>query len=257
MAARPALIVWRTDRPEVITVLSDTSCSTAYLKKPYVSNPIGDQIPKGLEVLDGWIDKDGKNLLVLGWFQTGNSAQLTCVLYRVPAKGPWRKTQSALAKFDGITVSCTGLASRHRVTTFSASNERLMRPYQCAGQGSTVCDSVGDKRYEAARASILKAGKDLESAAFADPGKTPFFLGFGVTMGDSSHLVGPAHVLQRDGKATKPATLEAPTQVQVAIRGSLILIAEEYSGENPILFDAQTGQVVWSPRGASAAVWLP
>jgi hypothetical protein len=257
MAERPALIVWRTDRPEVITVLSDTSYSTAYLKKPYVSNPIGNQIPKGLEVLDGWIDKDGKSLVVLGWSSQAADAKLTCVLYRVPIKGPWRKTKSAVATFDGITVSCNELASRHRVTTVSISNPQLMTAYQCAGAGSTVCSSVGDKRYEAAKASILKAGKDLDSAAYADPGKTPFLLGFGTVMGDSPHLVGPAYVLQRDGKATKPATLEVAAQVQVGIKGSLILVAEEYSGDNPVLFDAQTGQVVWAPRGASAAVWLP
>jgi hypothetical protein len=259
MAERPALIVWRTDRPEVITVLSDTSYSTAYLKKPYVSNPIGDQAPKGLDLLDAWIDKDGKSLVVLGWSSPAAGAKLTCVLYRVPAKGPWRKTKSAVATFDGITVSCNGLASRHRVTTFSISNPQLMTAYQCAGAGSTVCNSVVDKRNEAAKASIMKAGKDLDSAVYADPGKTPFLLGFGTVLSDSPHLVGPAYVLQRDGKAAKPATLEVPAQVQVqvGIKGSLILIAEEYSGDNPILFDAQTGQVVWSPRGASSAVWLP
>jgi hypothetical protein len=261
MADRPALIVWRLDRPVVITVLTDTSYSTAYLKKPYVSNPIGDQAPKGLEVLDGWIDKDGKRLVVLGWSSPAANAKLTCVLYRVPTKGPWRKTKSSVAKFDGITVSCNELASRHRVTTFSVSNPQLMGPYQCAGEGS-VCDRTGKKRPEAAesaKASIMEVDKNFVSADFADPGNTPYFLGFGVTMGDSPHLMGPVHVLQRDGKAAKAATLEAPAsvQVQAGIKGSLILVAEEYSGDNPILFDAQTGQVVWSPGGAFAAVWLP
>jgi hypothetical protein len=257
MNDRPGLILWRTDRPEVLTVRDSSTYATAYLKKPYVADPIGDPPPKGLELLDGWIDKDGKSLVVLGWSSPSAEAKLTCVLYRVPAKGPWRKTKSAVAKFDGFTVSCNELASRHRVTTFSISNPQLMTAYQCAGAGSTVCSSVGDKRNEAAKASIMKAGKDLDSAVYADPGKTPFLLGFGTVMGDSPHLVGPAYVLQRDGKATKPATLEVPAQVQVGIKGSLILVAEEYSGDNPILFDAQTGQVVWSPRGASAAVWLP
>ncbi len=256
MADRPALIVWRTDRSEVITVLSDTSYSTAYLKKPYLSNPIGDQAPKGLELLDGWIGKDGKSLYVLAWPATA-AAKLTCMLYQVPAKGPWRKTSSATAKFDGITVSCNEFAKRHRVTTLSVSNPQLMQRYQCAGEGSSLCKSSGDKRYDAIEASIEKSNKDFAGAGFADPGKTPFFLGFGTIMGDSPHLKGPAHVLQRDGKAARPATLYGSEQVQVAIKGSLILVAEEYSGDNPMLFDAGTGQVVLSTKGASAAVWVP
>jgi hypothetical protein len=257
MADRPAVIVWRTDRPEVITVGADTSYSTAYLKKPYVSNPIGDQPPKGLEVSDGWIGKDGKSLMVLGSVLVANSV-LTCTLYEVPSSGPWRKTQEEKASADagGGDTSCEAFANRHRVTTYSVSNPQLMKAYQCAAKES-VCATIGDKRYEAASASIMKAGKSVEAAAFADPGKAPFFLGFGVRTGDTPHLMGPARVLQRDGKAAKPATLKVPTQVQVAVKGPLILVADEYSGDNPLLFDAETAQVVLSTRRASAAVWVP
>jgi hypothetical protein len=257
MADRPAVIVWRIDRPEVITVGSDTSYSTAYLKKPYVSNPIGDQPPKGLEVSDGWIGKDGKSLMVLGSVLAASSV-LTCTLYEVPSSGPWRKTQEEKASSDsgGGDTSCEAFAKRHRVTTYSVSNPQLMTAYQCAGKDS-VCATIGDKRYDAASANITKAGKGLDAAAFADPGKTPFFLGFGVRTGDTPHLMGPVRVLQRDGKPAKPATLKVPTQVQVAIKGSRILVAEEYSGDNPVLFDAETGQVVLSTRRASAAVWVP
>jgi hypothetical protein len=255
MADRPALIVWRVDRPEVITVLSDTTYSTPYPKKPYVSNPIGDQPPKGLELLDGWIDKDGKGLVVLGSFLDAD-AKASCVLYRVPAKGPWRKTKAATGKSDGISEPCDAFASRHRVTSFSVSNPQLMKAYQCVGRGS-ICNSSGDKRYDAIKGSIEKSNKEFVGADLADPGKTPFFLGFGTTMGDTPHLMGPAHVLQRDGKAAKPATLEAPKQVQVAVKGSLILVAEEYSGNDPLLFDADTGQVLLSIKGASSAVWVP
>jgi hypothetical protein len=257
MADRPGVLVWRIDRPEVITVLSDTSYSTAYLKKPYASNPIGDQAPKGLDLLDGWIGNDGKSLMVLGSAMGANSV-LSCTLYEVPNSGPWRKTQEEKASADagGGDTSCEAFANRHRVTSHSVSNPQLMKAYQCAAKDS-VCATIGDKRYEAASASIMKAGKSVESASFADPGKAPFFLGFGVRTGDTPHLMGPAHVLQRDGKPAKPATLKVPTQVQVAVKGPLILVAEEYSGDSPMLFDAETGRVVLSTRRASAAVWVP
>jgi hypothetical protein len=257
MADRPALLVWRTDRPEVITVLSDTSYSTAYLKKPHVSIPIGEQSPKGLELIDGWIGKDGKSLMVMGAAGGGGANPASsCVLYQVPSTGPWRKAEEEKASASGSDAPCEAFANRHRVTSFSMSTTQLMNAYQCASKAS-VCASIGDKRYEAAGVGMVKAGKDLDAAAFADPGKTPFFLGFGVRTGDAPHLMGPARVLQRDGRPAKPTTLKVPTQVQVAIKGPLILVAEEYSGDNPTLFDANTGQVVLSTRRASSAVWVP
>jgi hypothetical protein len=257
VADRPALIVWRIDRPEVILVVSDTSYSTAYLKKPYASNPIGDQPPKGLDITDGWIGKDGKSLMVLGSVMAANSV-LSCALYEVPSSGPWRKTQEEKASSNngGGDTSCEAFASRHRVATYSVSNPQLMKAYQCVGRAS-ICNSSGDKRNDAIKGSIEKSNKDFVGANLADPGKTPFLLGFGTTMGDTPHLMGPAHVLQRDGKTAKPATLKVPNQVQVAIKGSLILVAEEYSGDNPLVFDADTGQVLLSLKGASSAVWVP
>ena len=61
----------------------------------------------------------------------------------------------------------------------------------------------------------------------------------------------------RQGLQVQKPALRTPPQVQVGLAGSYALIAEEFTGKDPLVVNLETGKVVLSFKGASGASWVP
>ncbi|MFZ6713123.1 hypothetical protein [Undibacterium sp. TC9W] len=250
----PSVVVWRTDRPEAWAVGKQGIHQLRYQSKPAETNTVGEAPPVGVTPIDGWLGKDGNQLQVVA--TTGKGKTLQCALYEPSKEGRWRKLDKPAAKSATGDEDCSSFMSKLRPATGSVSTAFLMARGQCATAGS-ICDAQDDPKHEQAGKALLKADKNFETAAFADPGATPYYLGFGTMMGDTPHLAAPAFVVKRaDGQLQQPA-LKTPPYLQVTMLGNLALVAGELEGVDPQVVDLKTGHVIYSAKGATAAVWLP
>jgi len=89
-----------------------------------------------------------------------------------------------------------------------------------------------------------------------DDGSSAYRLAVGVKQGDTPHLTQPVFSWRRDGDALKRIAVSSGPQLQLARAGSLVLLAREYGGENPLVLDLNSGKTVFSVRGYGA-VWVP
>lgn len=253
MLERPDAIVWRTDRPEVITVRGDGVYATPYTRKPYTSTSVGDPAPKGIAVEDGWIGDDGR-LRVVG-SGAGPGGATLCAVYAVPDTGTWQR-QAQPAPAAATDGSCQAYADRHRHTARSVSSAALMRDYRCAGQ-ALACTQLGDARHAAVRQAYASVARGHDTVAVTDPGSTAYLLVSGVTTGDTPHFTAPAHLVRRSDRAVIRPALPVGPQLQVGLNGTLALVATEYAGGDARVVDLNSGKILHSARGSTAAVWVP
>jgi hypothetical protein len=255
---RPLLTIWRLDRPEVITLRDSGFYRTDYRASPGVAAPIGDAAPAGLDTVDAWVAQDGRTLQVLA-SSAAHSGAVTCLLFAVPATGPWQKLNLPSPSPGADPGSCDGVAASDRAAARSVTSAELMRRQQCAASGS-ACDHLADDAdatYGPVRRALLASARGLESVAIADPGATAYFLAAGVRVGETPHLANPVHLVARQGTRVQKPALRTPPQVQIGLAGRYALVAGEYDGSAPLVADLETGQVVLSPAKARDAVWLP
>jgi hypothetical protein len=110
---RPQVIVWRTDRPEVVTVSPAGAYAIRYRPKPNSIKSVGDPAPAGVTPRDGWIGRDGKVLQVVASAATATGGA-QCALYEVPVEGPWRRLSSAALENSANDEECESFALRNR-----------------------------------------------------------------------------------------------------------------------------------------------
>ncbi len=79
---------------------------------------------------------------------------------------------------------------------------------------------------------------------------------FRTDMGDTQHAVGPVFLVSHQGRIVRRIKLHHLDQIGFARNSRYLLLANEYSGDNPTLIDLETGQAVLAVR-ARAAVWVP
>lgn len=255
----PQLVVWSRERPEVLTLRDSGVYRTDYQREPGVGNPVGDAAPAGLTLDDAWLGPDGQSLLAVG-ATSGAKGAVSCALYAVPASGPWRRLDNprpAPAAEDG---DCGGFAPAERAKARSVSSLQLARRQQCAANGSP-CDQparADADPYAGVRKALAAQVKSLDAVAIADPGaNTPFLLAAAIQTAETPHMARPVHLVARQGLQLQKPALPTPAQVQIGLAGRYALIAEEYSGNAPIVVDLQTGKTVLSLPKASMATWLP
>jgi hypothetical protein len=260
---RPQVIVWRTDRPEVVTLSPVGVYAIRYRPRPGAPESVGDPAPAGVKPRDGWIGADGKALRIVAFAPAANAAP-ECGLYDVPATGAWRRLADPAPEGAGKDETCSAFAQRHRPAAGSISSAALLKRQPCAASGS-VCSTLGDARFATARAAVLKATQGLDAVAFAQAqpeagAATPpsYYLAIGVATGDTPHLLAPAWLARREsGALVTPPLKSAGPQLQAAVAGPYVLLAAEYSGADPVVVDLGSGKTVLETNGGSAAVWVP
>lgn len=258
LLARPLLTIWSLDRPEVITLRDSGFYRTDYRGSPGTASPVGDAAPADVEVHDGWIAKDGRTLHVVA-SKPARSGVAGCALYVVPTEGPWQKQVVSPPPAGGEAGGCEGYADSVRAAARSVTSAELMRRQQCAANGS-ACDHLvgsGDDKYTAVQRALVGSARGLESVAIADPGSTAYLLAAGVRVGETPHLANPVHLVARQGLRLQMPALRTPPQVQIGLSGRYVLIAGEYDGNDPLVADLGSGQIVLSPAKARDAVWVP
>jgi len=91
---------------------------------------------------------------------------------------------------------------------------------------------------------------------YIPPGDGLRGLVFRTGTGDTPHAETPIFLVSQGGQTLRRIKLNHRDQIGLGRNGQYLLLADEYSGDNPVLIDLETGNTVFSVR-ARAAVWVP
>ena len=127
----------------------------------------------------------------------------------------------------------------------------LLAAPRCDGPG---CGEIDPAKAQAA-AMVLEADLNEDYVEQLKPTRSELRLIYRVVVGDTGHAAGPV-VLQDAAGQEVARFFDRRRQVILAQRGALVLIAEEYTGADPVIVDLETGRVVWQSTG-KGAVWWP
>ena len=254
MVDAPALLVWNPAQRSVASIRADGIYQVGYARAPYTSNWRGEAPPTGAELVDGWVTAGDTIAVVAASAGPGGSTR--CTLYDAPRKGAWvKRAEQADAGVRG-QAACVAFADARRGSTGSVSSARLMRADQCAG-GHAACTRLDSAAVPVAvKDALLKGQTQIDALATLDPGDTPSLALAGVSSGDTPHFHRPLHLLPRAGGAATKIDVKAGPQLQLGLRGRLLLAAGEYGGESPAIIDLAAGAVVFQGAGR-LATWVP
>lgn len=130
---------------------------------------------------------------------------------------------------------------------------------QICASGALTCSGAPKGAATAVRAALSPQARDnVADVGVIVVGGVPF--SFPVMFGDTPHAVGPL-LRCTDAGCQHTAIVVAntgshPPQLALSTQGRLLLVAEEYSGAAPKVFDAQGKQLLTLPT-ATMAVWRP
>jgi hypothetical protein len=134
---------------------------------------------------------------------------------------------------------------------YGVSNDRLFERSSCAS---------GECRNDVAAAVLARVASETGRAYSGDDlsmwkvGAHRTIL-FGVTEGDQLHMTPPVLLVQPD-QSMQALPVEGRGQLGLAIRQSLLLIADEWTGSRPQVINLDTGALQFSADGWGA-VWVP
>jgi hypothetical protein len=135
------------------------------------------------------------------------------------------------------------------------SNQRLLASYAC--ENGTCGSSVSPKLIRrAAREMAFTPGVDQLASM---PGAPQSTLLFRTITGERRHMAGPVLLLrntERRGGQLVVLPTEGRAQLGLAVDRSLLLIADEMSGDRPLVAELNTGEVLLQVDG-SGATWVP
>lgn len=101
--------------------------------------------------------------------------------------------------------------------------------------------------------SLFKAQELLGKADISNKKSIYFPTVFGHTI----HAVGPLYFCDEPCQKPRKINEQLASQIGLNIKDKYLLVAEEYSNNNPIVVDVVTEKTVLKLPGASSAVWLP
>jgi hypothetical protein len=104
---------------------------------------------------------------------------------------------------------------------------------------------------------LAKAGVSSANDFTYAPGRNGLpGLVFPVVMGDTAHAEKPVFIVSQAHTFTRVKLRNRDEQIGIARSGRYLLIAAEYSGDDPTVTDLKTNTTLISKR-AHAAVWVP
>lgn len=132
------------------------------------------------------------------------------------------------------------------------SNARILEAYSCA---SGVCRNDVPEPLRSKASQVIARQLDPDAIGMIPDAANRPALIFATTSGDTLHMVPPIFVVDMKDKVRLLPTSHHG-EIAIALRRNLVLVSEEGSGKNPVVFDSTSGQQVFSSRGANAT-WIP
>lgn len=159
--------------------------------------------------------------------------------------GKWKRLEMKATKSEaGDTPHLTVLESFNKRAEEGTSLAALLSSTTCAG-GKLNCE-IDNPR-------IKKLVGKLEGYGSTDPlGKSQFV--FNVVFGDSAHAASPVFFCKDKCVKLKEVKSE---QLAIARADGLVLVANEYTNDNPQVYSETTGTKLFELKEAQSAAWLP
>jgi len=158
-----------------------------------------------------------------------------------------RATKDLAGETPGISVVDD---LRHE---WGASNDSLLASYTCgAGQCRTEVPANLIKLAQAQTTHKLS----IEDVSMLSVNSTRTAVLFETSSGDQLHMMPPVVLIAVDHRATLVLPERERKQLGLGIAQSYLLVADEWTGSQPMVIDLRTGKVQFQADGW-AAVWLP
>jgi hypothetical protein len=175
---------------------------------------------------------------------------VVCTFVELRADGAW-ETLERVGTRGGAADAPGCAAVTHLRHERGHSLPGLLASYRCGDDG---CHAEAPEPLPSGLADAWRSVAEVQTVrSLAAPSGGRLY--FGAGLGDTWHAFAPLW-LARPGAAPEKLALDLDGQLQLAPRGVWVLVAREFSGEDPRVVDLRTGRVVFSGEGSSAA-WLP
>jgi hypothetical protein len=260
-SSQPRQIFWDAEHDRVYYVLDGAVRRARISVIPARPERLAS-VPTGAgEIRALWRDRISGQLRVVTMRPAGVSAAgmkapswgkpFICTLFEFDElKGKWRQVARRATKdLAGDTPGIAVMDDLRR--EYGVSNERLFERSSCAS---------GECRNDVAAAVLARVASETGRTYSGDDlsmwkvGAHRTIL-FGVTEGDQLHMTPPLLVMQQD-QSIQALPVEERRQLGLAVRQSLLLIADEWTGAGPQVINLETGAVQFSADGWGA-VWVP
>jgi hypothetical protein len=174
-----------------------------------------------------------------------------CTVFELGSGGTWTLVARRVTKFGAGDTPGLDVVSGFRHER-GVSQDSLLTSYTCA-YGQTC-----GRDLPAPTASALRGLVNYPATNFRyiPPADGLSGLVFRTIMGDTLHAETPVFSVSQGNRTLRQINLYHRNQIGLARNGRYLLLADEYSGDNPVLLDLKTGDTVFSIR-ARAAVWVP
>jgi hypothetical protein len=192
---------------------------------------------------------DGAGVAASGLPTWGDSG--VCTVLELGPAGQWTLVARRATKYGAADTPYLDVVNRFRHER-GVSQHRLLMSYTCA------CRKRCGEDLPRSLVAELRGLVNFPLAGFrySPPrgGQSGFV--FRTVMDDAVHAAAPVFLVSPQGQALRRIKLDHRAQIGFVRNGRYLLLANEYSGDNPTVLDLKTGDVVFSVR-ARAAVWVP
>jgi hypothetical protein len=176
-----------------------------------------------------------------------------CSVLELQDDGAWkliarRPTKDEAGDTPGISVVDD---LRHEL---GASNRTLLASYTCdAGQ---CRNDVPAELVARAAADVGRKLTDDDLSLLKLGGGKPSLL-FGTVMGDQLHMVPPVMMISEEGATIARLPANGRRQIGLGVDQDLLLLADERTGDRPLVAALRTGKIRFSAPDAATAAWIP
>lgn len=159
-------------------------------------------------------------------------------------KGKWKRLEVVPTKSEaGDTPGLDALSERK---TEGLSMSEIAKDMYCYSK-KLDC-TAEDKKI----AKLVKA-EESDNYGHIETKKSEFV--FGTLFGDSMHASAPVFLCQNHCATSKKLKEVTETQIGLATQGDYLLVVNEFTGDNPRVYDAD-GKLVYDNSSASQTIWF-
>lgn len=192
---------------------------------------------------------DGSSVPAPGLPDWGDSG--VCTVLELGSGGKWTLMARRATKYGAGETPGLDVVNGFRHES-GVSQDRLLMSYTCA-YGKILRKDLPTPMASSLREVVNFPATDFR---YLPPADNLDGIVFRTVMGDTLHAAAPVFLVSQRDQTLRQIKLDREDQIGFARNSRYLLLANEYSGDNPILLDLETGNTVFSIR-AHAAVWVP
>ena len=277
----PRLVFWEPQRKAVLFVVRDTIYRADPSEAPAKPSRIANVPGQHGTIRALWRDRNSRRLRVIamekvepanvlmepagpryrlrdgtvipGKAEPDWGTPFVCSVLELRDDGAWKLIAQRATKDEAGDTPGISVVDDLR-NELGASNLRLLESYTCAS---------GQCRNEVPAKLVSRAGAEAARTLTEDDvslwklGRGKPAILFGTVMGDQLHMTPPVLLISAQGAILARVAVNNRQQLGLGVDRDLLLVADEATGDKPLVIDLRTGKTRFTAPDGSSATWLP